>query len=62
MENCPDPFILSISSDVDEAWQALYHLPDIKDPFAPKCGPISYIWNSRKDYIRRSCAAERMQE
>jgi hypothetical protein len=55
------PLMLAISSPMDEAWQVLHHIGDIPNPLAPKSGPISYVWRSRRDYIRRSCAIERIQ-
>ena len=55
------PFILSISTCMDEAWQLLHHIKIIPNPLAPKSGLISYLLKSRKSYIRRSSQIAQVQ-
>lgn len=54
-------FMLVISSCVDEAWQLLHHVTHIKDPLAPKDGLLRHVLSCRREYIERSCEAERIQ-
>jgi hypothetical protein len=41
--NCIRPFILAISSPMDEACQLLHNIHEIKNPLAPKAGLVSYL-------------------
>ena len=55
------PFILSISTSMDEAWQLLHNIKIIPNPLAPKSGLISYLLKSRKSYLWRSSQVEKIQ-
>ena len=53
-KNNPRPFILSISSPKDEAWQLLHHMRNFKNPLAPHSGPIPFLCNGYRSYNWRS--------
>jgi hypothetical protein len=55
------PFILSISTRMDEAWQLLHHMRNIPNPLAPKSGLITYLWKSHRAYTTRSCEVARIR-
>jgi hypothetical protein len=59
--NFASPFILCLSSPMDEAWQLLHHMREIPNPLAPKSSLAPYLWKSRKAYVRRSCEVGRIQ-
>ncbi len=60
-QNSLRPFILAISSRVDEAWQLLHHLRDIPNPLEPKTGLPGFIWQNYRAYTKRSCEIARIQ-
>ena len=54
------PFMLNLSSSMDEAWQLLHHLRTFESPIAPKSGLLGYILESRREYLRKSVEVERI--
>jgi len=52
-ETAVRPFILSISSGMDEAWQLLRHVQDIQNPIAPNTRFSCFMLKARLSYINR---------
>jgi hypothetical protein len=54
------PFLLAISSSMDEAWQLLHHLRSMDSPIAPRSGLLGYLLTRRREYLKRSRDIERV--
>ena len=54
------PFVLAISSPMDEAWQLLHHIRSIANPFAPGTGLLSYLRQQRAKTSRRIAEVDRI--
>ena len=54
------PFMLAMSSSMDEAWQLLHHLRSMDSPIAPRSGLLGYLWTRHREYLRKSRDIERV--
>ena len=54
------PFVLAISSPMDEAWQLLHHIRSIANPFAPGTGLLIYLRQQRAKTSRRIAEVDRI--
>jgi hypothetical protein len=60
LERWPQCDLLAISSPKDEAWQLLYHIPNISNPLAINLGFFSYVFLSLRSLIVQSAAVARI--
>jgi hypothetical protein len=55
------PFLLVVSSALDEAWQLLHHVRTFANPLAPKFGLLSFIVATRSEQRARNIEVARIQ-